>query len=179
MRIICRLVGHEPARKYVVRDSYTFAQESWCKRCHAPLERLDGCSWALRRGTESPALRLPGPGLPPIRPKQKDEASGCATGAGSQTQRMQDSGHGSNELAAGEVYPQGWPAREPTVLVVRVLLDHVPFEASQIDVSIEAADDRAQQFKMMHPASSASRSDGAVVPLFSDTERFSQPRGSR
>lgn len=180
MRIICRLVGHQPARSYATRDSYSFAQESWCKRCHIPLERSEGSPWILQQRTKGPrADAAARASLPPLRPKVADEGSSRSTGGGSQPYRVQESTAGRNEFSPGHGPRSDAATREGTVLVVRVSLDQVPFEASQIAVSIEGTDDRRRAVQEVRPVSNDFRSEPVIVPLFGDTERPSlQPRRS-
>lgn len=63
MHVGCRVLGHKAAR-YVLRDSYTFAQQSWCRRCGVPMERADGHDWEVALQAE----RQPRPARAPLPP---------------------------------------------------------------------------------------------------------------
>jgi hypothetical protein len=84
---VCRILGHRAARSGIVRDPFTFVEQSSCKRCGTVLARSGGAYWrpALPNvpppAHAHPAIPLPTvvevaseePRLPPL-PFQSREA---------------------------------------------------------------------------------------------------------
>lgn len=72
MHWACRAFGHKAAHDFIMRDAHSFAQQSWCKRCGVPLQRVAGQRWQVLDPSDVEPLHiattLPAKQPDPVRP---------------------------------------------------------------------------------------------------------------